>query len=125
MKPLPSCLWEGNCVQECTRLTRLKASVRETLELQQDKIHALIPEPARQFEQGTLVSARDNRELGKKWIPGTIAAKTGPLSYEVEIATRTTWRRHTDQLRSVVFEASPLSSPVLVRDKNLAFLSTV
>lgn len=85
----------------------------------------MIPEPARQFEKGTLVSARDNRELGKKWIPGTIAAKTGPLSYEVEIATRTTWRRHTDQQRSVVFEASPLSSPVLVRDKNLAFLSTV
>lgn len=54
-----------------------------------------------------------------------MATITGPLSYEVEIAPRTTRRRHSDQLRSAVFEASPLSSPVLVPDENRAFSSTV
>lgn len=109
----------------CTRLTRLKPSVRETVELQQDKMRAMIPDSARQFEKGTHVAVRDYREQGKKWIPGTIAAKTGPLSYEVEIAPGTTWRRHTDQLRSADFAASPLPSPVLVPDENLATSSTV
>lgn len=94
----------------CTRLTCLKTSVHEAVELQQDKIRAMISEPARLFEKGTHVTVHDYRELGLKWIPGIIAAITGPLSYEV--APGTTRRRHTDQLRSAVFAASQLSSPV-------------
>lgn len=109
----------------CTRLTCLKTSVHEAVELQQDKIRAMISEPARLFEKGTHVTVHDYRELGLKWIPGTIAAITGPLSYEVEIAPGTTRRRHTDQLRSAVFAASPLSSPVSVPDENRAFSLTV
>lgn len=109
----------------CTRLTCLKPSVHETVEKQQDKIRAMISESARLFEKGTHVTVHDYRELGEKWIPGIIAAITGPLSYELEIAPVTTWRRHTHQLRSAVFAASQLSSPVLVPDENRAFSSTV
>lgn len=39
--------------EPCTRLTRLKPSVRETVELQQDKMRAMISELARQFEKST------------------------------------------------------------------------
>lgn len=46
-----------------TRLTRLKPSVRE---LQQDKMRAMISEPARQFEKSTHAAVRDYREQGKK-----------------------------------------------------------
>lgn len=109
----------------CTRLTCLKTGVHEAVELQQDKIRAIISEPARLFEKGTHVTVHDYRELWEKWIPGIIAAITGPLSYEVEIVPGTTRRRHTDQLRSAVFAASQLSSPVLVPDENSAFSSTV
>lgn len=109
----PAKLLEGEL---CTRLTCFKPGVHETVELQQDKIRAMISEPARLFEKGTHVTVHDYRELGEKWIPGIKAAITGPLSYEVEIAPGTTWRRHTDQLRLAVFAASPLSSPVLVPD---------
>lgn len=109
----------------CTRLTCLKTSVHETVELQQDKIRAMISEPACLFEKGRHVTVHDYRELGEKWIPGIIAVITGPLSYEMEIAPGTTWRIHTDHLRSAVFAASPLSSPVLVLDENRAFSSTV
>lgn len=63
-------------------------------------------------------TVREYREQEQKSIPGTIAAKTEPPSYEVEIAPETPWRRHIDQLKSTVFAASPLSLPVLVPDKN-------
>lgn len=52
----------------CTRLTCLKTSVHEAVELQQDKIRAMISEPARLFEKGTHVTVHDYRELGEKWI---------------------------------------------------------
>lgn len=74
----------------CTRLTRLKASVYETVKLQRDKMRAMISEPARSFDKGRYVAVRDYRELWKKLIPGAKAAKTGLLSYE---APGTTWRR--------------------------------
>lgn len=109
----------------CTRLTRLKPSVRDTVEIQQDKMRTMITEPARQFENGTHVAVRDYREQGGKWIPGIIAAKTGPLSYKVEIAPGTMWRRHTDQLRSADFVSQPPTAPVLVPDDNSSLSSTV
>lgn len=53
--------------------------------------------PQRSFSEGEEVSVRSYRGTSK-WVPGTIATRTGPLSYEVEVGG-TTWKRHTDQLR--------------------------
>lgn len=47
----------------CTILTCLKTGVHEAVELQQDKIRAMISEPARLFEKGTHVTVHDYREL--------------------------------------------------------------
>ena len=35
-----------------------------------------------------------------KWLPGTVQAKTGPLSYEIKVGPNQIWRRHIDQLRA-------------------------
>ncbi len=34
----------------------------------------------------------------EKWIQGIVRARTGPLSYQVEVAPNVIWRRHIDQL---------------------------
>ena len=49
------------------------------------------------FENEQSVVVRDYR--GKdKWIAGTIAANTGPVSYCVQVDPTTQWRRHADQI---------------------------
>ena len=35
-----------------------------------------------------------------KRLPGTIQAKTGPLSYEIKVGPDQIWRQHIDQLRA-------------------------
>ncbi|XP_058879215.1 uncharacterized protein K02A2.6-like [Acipenser ruthenus] len=35
---------------------------------------------------------------GPKWVPATVIAQTGPVSYTVKTADNLIWRRHTDQL---------------------------
>ena len=35
-----------------------------------------------------------------RWLPGTVQAKTGPLSYEIKVGPDRIWRRHIDQLRA-------------------------
>ena len=40
----------------------------------------------------------------KKWIPGIIIKKTGPVSYQVTVEHDRLWKRHTDQLRHRVEE---------------------
>ncbi|XP_062616769.1 uncharacterized protein LOC134278467 [Saccostrea cucullata] len=78
-----------------------------------------IPEPVRQFNTGDKVAVRDYRSHSEKWIAGTIDSKTGPLSYKVEIAPGTTWRRHTDQIRSADFTNSAQIPPTLNLDQQL------
>lgn len=46
-----------------------------------------------------------------KWTPAKVKERTGPLSYTVEIAPDTIWRRHIDQLESV-----PSSAPFTTTD---------
>jgi hypothetical protein len=87
----------------CTRLMRLKPSIRDTVEAKQESMRYRTPETARQFIIGDKVAVRDYRSNCEKWIPGTIDSKTGPLSYRVEITPGKTWRRHTDQLGSAGF----------------------
>lgn len=35
---------------------------------------------------------------GKKWIPGVVSAKTGPVSYTVDVELSVHWRHHVDQI---------------------------
>ena len=49
------------------------------------------------FCPGDPVMAR-NYTSGAKWVPGTIIAQTGPVSYTVQTTEDRVWRRHTDQL---------------------------
>ncbi|CAB3994947.1 Hypothetical predicted protein [Paramuricea clavata] len=46
---------------------------------------------------GNAVSVRNYREK-EKWIQGIVRARTGPVSYQVEIAPNVIWRRYIDQL---------------------------
>ena len=43
--------------------------------------------------------ARNYTEHGK-WLPGTVRAQTGPLSYEIDVGPNKIWWRHIDQLRT-------------------------
>ena len=51
----------------------------------------------RSFKTGDSVLAR-NYTKGVKWLPATVIAKTGPVSYTVQTSDHLVWRRHTDQL---------------------------
>ena len=40
-----------------------------------------------------------NFHSSAKWVPGTVIAQRGPVSYLVEVQGRRMWRRHVDHLR--------------------------
>ena len=54
--------------------------------------------PVRSFSVGEKVFVRDFRSPHVKWIPGTIAKVTGPVSYLIELADGLV-RRHVDAVR--------------------------
>jgi hypothetical protein len=66
----------------------------------------------RQFSVGDLVMAKNLRP-GADWIPATIVARLGPLSYLVETTDKLLWRRHVDHLkeRTIRPSASPAPDP--------------
>ncbi|KAL0194791.1 hypothetical protein M9458_008363, partial [Cirrhinus mrigala] len=51
----------------------------------------------RTFAVGDRVLVRDYRR-GKKWMPGVVSVKTGPVSYTVDVGLSVHWRRHVDQM---------------------------
>ena len=65
--------------------------------------------PARNFTTGDLVYAQNFTNTGPKWLPGVVVAVTGPLSYQVELQSGSTVRRHVDNLRTRV--QSPSDAP--------------
>lgn len=103
-KETPAQLFFGRKLM--TKLDKCKPSVAKSYRSAQSKMVRSTQD--RNFEQGQLVSVRDYRTHGRNWIPGTIYRKTGPVSYEVEIAPGIKWNRHCDQMReSEVFEKKP------------------
>ena len=63
----------------------------------QAKQNDAIASNTRQLFVGQAVSVRNYR--GKeKWIQGIVRARTGPVSYQVEVAPNVIWKRHIDQL---------------------------
>ena len=83
-----------------TRLDLIKPDIRKHViekQVSQAKPKGAIAGNARQLFIGQAVSVRNYR--GKeKWIQGIVRARTGPVSYQVEIAPNVIWRRHIDQL---------------------------
>ena len=57
----------------------------------------------RQLEVGDSVMSQDYRG-DLKWRSGLIVSKTGPLTYEVQVAPGIIWRRHIDQLKPTAAE---------------------
>ena len=55
----------------------------------------------RQLSTGERVMARNYRDKKKRWLPGTVVQKLGPLTYSVQLDTGMLWRRHIDQLRLI------------------------
>ena len=47
--------------------------------------------------QDSLCGHKTTRDLGKKWLPGVVIERTGPVSYKVEVLG-IVWRQHVDQL---------------------------
>ena len=68
-----------------TKLDVLKPDVRKRVEDKQlNEAVKKSQNPAPNFQIGQNVIARNYRG-GDKWVPGIIAAQTGPLSYQVEL----------------------------------------
>lgn len=76
----------------------------------------MLREPAkdRVFTSGDSVLARNYRGESK-WVPATVIAQTGPVSYTVHTADNV-WRRHADQL---------LQTPTVPGEMSLGDPSTV
>ena len=83
-----------------SRLDLVKPDIRREVEQKQCEMRERRNSALRKFEPGQSVSIRDYRKHHDRWTSGNIVAKTGPVSYTVEVAPGVTWRRHTAQLRA-------------------------
>ncbi|XP_029826983.2 uncharacterized protein LOC115312227 [Ixodes scapularis] len=80
-----------------TRLDLLKPSVADCVASAHYRQQRQHPGQERAFTAGDQVYARDYRS-GHKWQPGTVAAQTGPVSFQVQVSPGRVCRRHQDQL---------------------------
>ncbi|XP_061909872.1 uncharacterized protein K02A2.6-like [Entelurus aequoreus] len=89
------------------------SAVKDTVRGQQEKQIQRRERQAknRVFTAGETVLAR-NYSGEPKWVPATILAQTGPVSYSVQTGD-SVWRRHADQLLS----ASPVSAELSSKDQ--------
>lgn len=73
---------------------------KQTVLLQQQKqVERRCKAKFRSFNRGDNVLVR-NYGKGAKWVPATVIAQTGPVSYAVETKDNVTWKRHVDQMLS-------------------------
>lgn len=87
---------------------------------QQDQVKDCQQRPkGKLFHPGEPVLAR-NYGHGPKWVPATVLAQTGPVSYTVRTCEDVVWRRHVDQLLSgtttpdgTLVSGAKFSSPVI------------
>ena len=96
------------------------SAVKDTVRKQQEKqiMYRGQRVKERVFSSGESVLARNYRgEL--KWVPATVIAQTGPVSYTVQVAD-SVWRRHVDQL----LQTSPVSAERSFEDPNEALINS-
>ena len=67
-------------------------------QLRQKKAHDN-SSPPRSFSVGDSVFAQNFTGSSPKWLPGTVVLVTGPLSYQVQLDSGGTVRRHVDAIR--------------------------
>lgn len=84
---------------------KTKETVRRNQQAQVERREQRAKE--RVFHPGDYVLAR-NYGNGPKWIPATVLAQTGPVSYTVRTTDDIVWRRHTDQLLAGSSAALPV-----------------
>ena len=94
----PAELLLGRC--PWTRLDLLKPNLADKVENKQlqKKVDHDRAARLRSFKEDETVYAR-NFGPGQKWLPGTIVATTGPVSYHVLLEDGRVWRRHQDHMR--------------------------
>ena len=63
--------------------------------------------PLRSFRVGDAVYAENFTDSPTKWLPGTVTAVTGPVSYGIELLAGGNVRRHVDQVRQRVADPVP------------------
>ena len=119
----PATLFMGRNLR--TRLDLIKPDIRKHVldkQTSQAKQNSAIASNTRQLFVGQAVSVRDYR--GKeKWIQGIVRARTGPVSYQVEVAPNVIWKRHIDQLLASENnrDFQPVTDiPALVNESNAA-----
>ena len=96
------------------------STVKDTVQKQQEKqiMYRGQQVKARVFSSGESVLVRNYRGE-PKWVPATVIAQTGPVSYIVQVAD-SVWRRHVDQL----LQASPLSAEGSFEDPKEALINS-
>ncbi len=111
---IPAMLFLGRPLR--SRLDLLKPNLRRTVHDRQMK-QSQVGGKTRELEVGESVLARNYRG-DHKWTAAKVKERTGPLSYTVEIAPDTTWRRHIDQLRrsNVPLGSGSVSVPFTTTD---------
>lgn len=80
------------------RLDALRPSVAAVVDAAQSKQIEAAGGRDRTLEVGDKVLARDYSVGGGRWAEGQIAAKTGPVSYEIDMDRGLKYRRHVDQI---------------------------
>ncbi len=82
-----------------SRFDLLKSNVASVVEKAQGKLcqRRQVHAEERTFAVGDKVLVRDYQQ-GKKWMPGMVSAKTGPVSYAIDVGLSVHWRRHADQI---------------------------
>ena len=71
----------------------------ESQQCRQKKAHDSNALPARSFSVNDPIFARNFTGGSPNWLPGRVTKVTGPLSYEVELLSGGTVRRHVDAVR--------------------------
>lgn len=90
------------------RKTKDTVHLKQQVQVQQRQTKA----NERVFCPGDNVLAR-NYNRGPKWVPATVLAQTGPVSYTVQTTEGIVWRRHTDQLLAGETASGNTSPPSL------------
>ncbi|XP_043242512.1 uncharacterized protein K02A2.6-like [Amphibalanus amphitrite] len=90
-----------------TRMNLMVPSAETALQAARDRQRETAGGRSREFAVGATVWARsyDGRQ---KWVRGTVVARPGPVSYEVDVG-HVIWSRHVDQLLAAA--ADPGNSP--------------
>ena len=106
-------------------LDLVKPDLEKRVSTKQDQQKSQHDRHARQrmIQVGDAVFAKNLRP-GPTWLPATVTAQTGPISFKVELDnSKTVWRRHLDQLRKRYTDSAAIETEEISSDDALPELS--